>query len=217
MLHIAEHECLERADIVFIVDSSGSICDLQPGGCEHWDFMGSFLVNIIENLNIGEDETRVGLVRYAYQAESIFFLNDYFDQQSLINAVESVQYEMGGTNTSGGLREMHFNQFVSNRGDRDDVHNIAVVLTDGVSTEDHDRTISDAVAARKDGIRIVTFGVTDEVSETELKLMSSKPQKLGTSYFMAADFTDFDQFTEDITKTICTEPPGIYCLFVACD
>ena len=47
---------------------------------------------------------------------------------------------------------MHFTQFTERNGDRSGVPNVAVIITDGVSTYDKNRTIPDAEAARDDGI-----------------------------------------------------------------
>ena len=49
---------------------------------------------------------------------------------------------------------MHFTQFTSAKGDRVNIPNVAVIITDGVSTYDKHRTIPDAIAARDDGISV---------------------------------------------------------------
>ena len=64
-----------------------------------------------------------------------------------------IDYVGSDTNTSGGLREMHRNQFQASNGDRPGVSNTAIVITDGVSTIDQNDTIPAAEAARADDIR----------------------------------------------------------------
>ena len=83
----------------------------------------------------------------------------------------------------------------------------------GISTIDSNRTIADAEAARNDDIRIIVLGITEEISEPELKAISSPPQELGTTYFLAANFSDTASFIQAFTDTICFAPPGEFLAF----
>ena len=69
---------------------------------------------------------------------------------------------------------------------------------------------SAATAAKDAGIRIIAFGVTNNVDEEELRLISSEPQEFGVSYYLAANFSDFERFTDTITDRICYEIQGMY-------
>ena len=72
------------ADIVFVVDSSGSIRDK---GFENWDIVLEFISDIVGALPIGENGVRVGMVVFSNNAENGFYLNDYYDKSSLINQI----------------------------------------------------------------------------------------------------------------------------------
>ena len=187
------------------MDSSGSIRQSNPsdGSYDNWALLLEFVVDIVRALDIGLDDTRVGLVRFGDEAANMFYLNSYTDKADVIRSIRSTQFLSQNTNTSGGIRVMHEEQFTEDNGDRDDVPNIAVVITDGRSTIDRDRTISDAEAARDDGIRIYSVGITEGVDEDELKEMSSEPQEEYENYFMSTDFTVLNQVVDLLVAQTC--------------
>ena len=106
---------------------------------------------------------------FANVGRNIVYLNQFSDKSDLIDAIRDVPYENGNTKTSGGLRVMHFEQFTRANGDRADAPNIAIVMTDGESTWDSDRTIPDAEAARIAGIQIYSIGITESIDEQEAR------------------------------------------------
>ncbi len=59
-------ECVDgQGDIVFVVDNSGSIRDNNPadGSYDNWNLMLEFMAGFVQQLNIGPDNFKVGLVR----------------------------------------------------------------------------------------------------------------------------------------------------------
>ena len=201
---------------MFVVDSSGSIRDQNiRGQKDNWLQILEFMNSLIDRLDIGLNTARIGVVRYGNQATNIFYLNDPInnDKSQVKARVSGMRYMGENTNTSGGLRIMNGQQFIQSRGDRPNVPNIAIVITDGESTYDKERTVSDAVAARDNNIEIVVVGVTNRIKESELRLISSPPQRLGENYFKSASFVDLPLIVEEITRKTCsivapTPPPA---------
>jgi len=188
-------------DLVFVVDSSGSI---EEAGAGNWNLVLNFVNQVINQLNIGETQTRVAVTRFANIGESMFNLNTDYNKQSIQNRVIGISYVDGNTNTSGGIRDMHFNQFTEPNGDRLGVPNVAIIITDGVSTYDKARTIPDAIDARNNGIKIISVGITNAIDENELRQMSSMPQEEGRNYFRSADFNQLDTIVDAIVAETCT-------------
>ena len=195
-----------RADIVFVVDSSGSIRDNNPNdeSYDNWALMLQFMQNIVDQLSIGEDETRVGMVRFSNFGDSIFYLNSYYNKEALKDAIGAIAYDGGNTNTSGGLRVMMEEQFIAANGDRADAENIGIVITDGVSTMDTQRTIPDAEAARDAGIKLYAVGITNNINVVELQGISSLPQRADENYFTSSDFRALDSVVETLVSQTCT-------------
>ena len=90
-------DCKEPADVVFVVDSSGSI------GCNNFHMIVHYMQNIVRNLNMDEG-TRVGLITFSTDASVIFHLNDFDNERDVLNAMNT-PYIGGTTNTAEALRK----------------------------------------------------------------------------------------------------------------
>jgi len=125
-----------RADVVFLVDSSQSIC-AGDSSCSDWQSVLSFIIAVINRLNVATDRVRVGFIRYASPSATSneFYLNsNHFDRTQVTNAVWRVQYNTGRRfvgDLAYALSVARTQQFVSNRGDRIGAPNIIIVLTNG--------------------------------------------------------------------------------------
>ena len=62
----------------------------------------------------------------------------FSDSGSIENAILATDFYGSFTNTSGALWRLVHDQFQASRGDRPDVQNVGVVLTDGHSNLDED-------------------------------------------------------------------------------
>ena len=130
-----------------MLDSSGSIRASNRDGVDNWKLMLTFVKNLVKKMKLATGQSRVGLVIYSDEARSEFLLSDSNDKhylETLIDGLES-KYEGGSTNTAAALREMHYNQFQELNGDRPGVKNVALLITDGVSTIDKENTVPEAL------------------------------------------------------------------------
>ena len=131
-----------RADIVFVVDSSRSIC-ASDSSCNNWRSVLDFVNSVVNQLTIGTDNTRVGFVRYSSSSATSneFYLNRYTSRGAVTRAVSNVQYNTGRSfvgDLANALQVARTQQFVSTRGDRIGAPNIIIVLTNGgVSATSH--------------------------------------------------------------------------------
>jgi len=196
-------------DLVFVVDSSGSIRDMNPadGSYDNWNLILDFIVDVVESLNIGQDAVRVGMVIYSQSAQNVFFLNSYFSQAEIGAAVLAAPYMGSFTNTADGIHLMRQVQFTAANGDRADVPNIAIVITDGESNLNKDDTVPAAQLAQQQGVKMFSLGVTEAVNEVEVAGISQFPQEYGKNWFMATDFTTLGDIISDIVSSTCTVDP----------
>jgi len=93
-----------------------------------------------------------------------FYLTNFTDVPALQAGIRNIQYLSGYTNTTGALRLMRTEIFNAANGDRSDVPNIAILITDGNPNRDVDLLRSEVHTIKQRGIRIVAVGVTNEVS-----------------------------------------------------
>lgn len=98
--------CIAKvADIVFVVDSSGSI------GLENFQKVKQFIKDVIMTFDVGLNRTRVALIEYSTLAHIEFKLNEKTNQADLLKAVDNVTYSGGGTSTSDALKLMRTEGF----------------------------------------------------------------------------------------------------------
>jgi len=115
-------------DIVFVLDESGSI------GSSDFGLMKSFLSHLVGRLDIDSGNTRVGLVTYSTNVWSGFNLSDHSSVAAVQSAISSLTYSGGTTDTAAALAHVRTTMLTSAAGDRRNVPNVVVVLSDGRSS-----------------------------------------------------------------------------------
>jgi hypothetical protein len=65
--------------------------------------MKSFSKALGQQLSVDDGEVRIGLMRYSTYADSQFQLRDHTTSDSIVRAVDRVQYRPGSTNTRQAL------------------------------------------------------------------------------------------------------------------
>lgn len=207
MPFVAVVNCSEaRADVVFLVDSSQSVCN-STASCSNWQSILDFMISLINRWNIGSNGIQVGLVRYSATPSDIFYLNTYTDKTQLINAISGLAYVPGGVQT-GNLRAALMNartdQFLRSQGLRFGVQKIEVVLTNGgLSEQDLMVACMEANVHRNLGIVMYGVGVTSRVTDNDLQCISSHPKVRNFNYYINSAITSFANIAETINPPLC--------------
>ena len=197
-------ECGGQTDLIFVADRSGSICDNEPvRGCDNWDIMLNFMANLIEDLEIGPDATRIGMVVYGNRAYVTVGLDQYDTRDSLRQAILAIEYDPNKRTNIADAITLMTQEFEENP--RPGATQIGVVISDGISTINNDRTVSEAAAAREKGIVLFAIGVTDQVDESELQGISSEPQVKNRNYFVSPTFDALGEIGLALQSQICPE------------
>ncbi len=97
------------------------------------------------------------------------------------------------------MREVMFSP---ENGDRSRAPNIAVVLTDGASSRDSDKTVPYSAEARTEGITIFAIGIGEAVNTEELLGIAGTPDKV----IHVSNFDALDMITSQITTFACDLP-----------
>jgi collagen type VI alpha len=181
---------------VIILDASTSV---QP---ENWDKMLLSTRRLVRDIDSKGDNVRIGLVVFSTEAHVEFHLNSYKNKDDIIDAISRIKYTYGMTNTADALKLMRTEMFSPANGDRPGIANLAIVITDGVSTVKNDSTIPEANRAREQGIQIYAIGI-GLTATAELNAIAGRPEN---RYFID-NFDELDEKMERIYKNICPGKP----------
>lgn len=194
MTHLAD--CDGQMDILFMIDSSGSIRRQR-----FEDYFKTFIHDIIDNLEISPNKTRVGLVTFSDDAEIVANLNTYQSRETLLQAVDNIEYKAGRTNTAAALRAAYEQIFIEANGDRFAVPNFGILLTDGQSTVDPDQTLPEAIEARVNGIHLIVVGAEMKMKSLEVKGIASDPDE--ENIFVVEKFSDLSDVAAQVVAATC--------------
>ncbi len=184
--------CPTESDIVFMLDSSGSVTQT------HFEKLLSFVAYLSRIIGLQDGKTRVGLLIFNDDAKIYINLADHQTSHSLSNAIMAVQYQPGKTNMAAGIRRMRDEMFQRDKGDRPGVPNIAVLIADGYSTKDSEYTTNEAIKARNRGIQFFTISIGLEDTD-ELELITNNKDRV----FITAGFDFLIQIALQLKEAIC--------------
>ncbi|XP_062980615.1 collagen alpha-6(VI) chain-like [Elgaria multicarinata webbii] len=181
---------IERLDVVFVIDSSGSIGDTD------YDLMKDFMIGIVNKSEVDNDYVRFGAVKYSDDPHTLFYLNTYSKKSAVIDAIQRDIHLRGSTYTAEALQHSEA-LFTEMRGSRKskDVPQVLMIITDGDSNDkEHLHEISQKL--RDNGIIIYAIGIKGAKSDELLTMAGSK------EYVFYVD--EFDGL-QNISKTLSDE------------
>ena len=186
-------------DLAFVFDSSDTI---GVGALEDAKML---VKKMVKGLELGADESRVALVVFADKVEvkARFSENLSVKQfQDMVQNMKSIGSIGRRTRIDKALVET---KQVFKEG-RDDVYKIAVVLTDGIQSEDRDTKslLSTSEPLRRAGVRVIAVAIGTQASKGRLRLMTDsmddvKEEDEALEYFQ--------QLSDKLNQNLC----GNYC------
>ncbi|KAK7505812.1 hypothetical protein BaRGS_00003083 [Batillaria attramentaria] len=187
--------CLDKADVVFLLDSSSSI------GKDNFHKLEDFLKDVVQDLNISPDGVHVGLMQYSSYPSLEFSLGMHTSRYDALKAIDAVTYMGGGANTADALDYMRRLVFSQNSEARPGVPRIAVVITDGSSPNSGDVAIQ-ANNARLDNIGLLAVGVGPNMNTAELQAIADDPDS--QHMFTVSDYDQLPSITHQLIDATCT-------------
>ena len=188
-------ECTRRGDVVFVLDSSGSLE-------ANFELAQNLTKRIIHGLNFDGGRTRVGVLVYSNEAMVQFNLNDYSTKEEVLNAI-AFTVDGQRTNTFAGIAAMRTDMFSATSGDRNGDQNWAVVITDGRSNMNQGETVPEALRAQSQDIRMFAVGIGEngKVDRMEINGIASNPDSDFAYVMQTAD--EMDSVANRILDVIC--------------
>ena len=180
--------------MVFVLDASTSVTE------PNFELMKDFVADFLFIADIDNGNVRVGVIIYSTDDHLEFNLNTYSTKMDVLTAIEDIPYRYGSTNTADALKTMRTEMYTAANGDRPNVPNICIVVTDGVSNINSRRTIPEAEEARAAGIHIYAIGIglTDT---TELDGIASKPVE--ENRFAVQEFSELRALRDKVFSAFC--------------
>ena len=145
---------------------------------------------------------------YSDTARLEFALDQYSDVEQLKMALRNIRYEGLATNTPEALRMARQQCFNEANGDRSDVKNIAVIVTDGVPhpADRRQPAISEAQVLRSHGVSVFAIGITHLIDKDLLRALSSQPQVEDQNYFTSPSFVALNEISNVLGQAVCATP-----------
>lgn len=112
-------------DLVFLIDTSGSIPDLS------FQQVKGLVVDFSARLKISDGLARVAVVTFADNPYPQFYLNNYTTQAGVSTAVGAIPYSGGTTKTGAAIKFVREEVFNPTNGARPGVTEVMILVTDG--------------------------------------------------------------------------------------
>ncbi|XP_069352084.1 matrilin-4 isoform X2 [Eulemur rufifrons] len=181
-------------DLVFVIDSSRSVRPFE------FETVRQFLVGLLHGLNVGPNATRVGVIQYSSQVQSVFPLGAFSRPEDMERAIRALVPLAQGTMTGLAIQyamNVAFSVAEGARPPEERVPRVAVIVTDG---RPQDRVAEVAAQARARGIEIYAVGV-QRADVGSLRAMASHP--LDEHVFLVESFDLIQEFGLQFRGRLC--------------
>lgn len=187
-------------DFVFVIDSSRSI---RP---KDYEKVKTFIINLLQFLDVGREATRVGLLQYGSVVQPEFSLNTYTSRAEVEQAVRNMEHLATGTMTGLAIQYTMETAFTEDQGVRPmslNIPRIAMIVTDG---RPQDTVEEVAEEARQAGIQIFAIGV-GRVDMNTLKAIGSEPHS--EHVHLVANFSQIETLVSVFQSKLCGGDGGL--------
>jgi len=181
----------DEVDLVLVLDFSESI------GVKQFAQVKNYVKNFLKPADIDGGKVRVGIEVFSTFNEVAFNLNNFTSKADIFKAINTLQYIGQGTYTASALKTMR-DMFTVANGDRPNVGNVALVITDGAS---YDNAVLEADAARADGIHIYAIGVGRMADTAELEAIANKPSM--KNVFKVNNYRSLKNLKNEVYAAVC--------------
>lgn len=184
----------DKTDLVIILDSSTSVSE------KNFQLMKEFVADLLENADVDSGHVRVGVLTYSTEVSVEFHLREYSRKTEVLAAISRIPYIRGNTNTADALRTIWSQMFTRYYGDRSDAQNSAILITDGVSNMNTQRTLIEANTAKTRGIHIYSIGIALKDTK-EINAIATAPSS--QNVFTVYNFQELKDLKTDVLNSIC--------------
>ncbi|XP_040295820.1 collagen alpha-3(VI) chain isoform X2 [Bufo bufo] len=184
-------EVLNQRDIVFLLDGSVNV------GSSNFPLVRDFLINVINNLGISSEGTRVGLAQFSDTPRTEFYLNTLTSKPELIERLGQLRVKGGNVlNIGSALQFVIRNHFTRSAGSRieDNIPQLLVVLVAGKSSDSIQAAATELI---RSGVLTFCVGV-ENADKEELGRIAFNPSLV----YEVDDFRSLPGFSQQLLTPI---------------
>ena len=185
---------ISELDVVFVIDTSSSI------RTANFQNIRQFTANITTELFHNSINPAVGVITFNNSARLYFNLQAHADLSTLLSAIENIPYHGGNINTADALELLLTTAENGSLGLRNDSSKIAIVITDGASTDPDATSLAATTLHASNIFDVYAVGIAG-ANRVELQRIASGPEP---DFVLFADsFADLRQLEENILPELC--------------
>uniref|UniRef100_A0A8C3Y1S5 Collagen alpha-3(VI) chain n=1 Tax=Catharus ustulatus TaxID=91951 RepID=A0A8C3Y1S5_CATUS len=184
-------------DIIFLLDGSLNV------GNANFPYVRDFVATLVNDLDVGSDKIRVGLVQFSDNPKTEFSLYSYQSKSDIIQRLGQLRPQGGSVlNTGSALNFVLSNHFTEAGGSRinEQVPQVLVLVTAGSSADPYLQVSNELARA---GVLTFAVGVRN-ADKAELEQIAFNPRMV---YFMD-DFSALAALPQELNKPITTYVSG---------
>ena len=169
-------------------------------GKENFEKIRQWVANLVESFDVGEERTRVAVVRYSDRPTLEFNLARHKSLEEVKRAAANIRYIGGNTMTGDAISYTTQNVFVERHGARPrakGIQRVAILVTDGRS---QDYVLEPSKEAAAAGIRVFAVGI-GEALKVELEEIAAEPKN--AHVFHVTDFNAIDKLRGRLRRRLC--------------
>ncbi|KAL2082055.1 hypothetical protein ACEWY4_021873 [Coilia grayii] len=194
--HMACHGPEQATDIAFLLDSSGSVRDVE------FEAMKQFVINLIRKLL--KKHTQFAIAQYSSSCHIRVNFSQFNSKGLWEKQVENIRHISGGSNTAAAITKLAKELFVTSGGARPDATKVLIVITDGQSVDGYNLPFAIDMADAKNIIRFaVGVGQAFENSRArqELNMIATSATD---HVFIVDNFDTLEKISSSIENHIKT-------------
>ena len=168
----------------------------EQGGKDKMAELMEFGRRVASAFKVAPEESRVGLVTYATDAQIMMNFHRFSDPDALTEARNAVRVKPHTGKYTGQALSLA-KEGLFDTGHRSDALDVLILMTDGPSSDD---VTAPARALRDMGVKIICVGVGPQIDKAQLNDMASDPDE---EHVFVADYDNLATIIRKTQKAAC--------------
>ncbi|XP_036623350.1 collagen alpha-3(VI) chain isoform X1 [Trichosurus vulpecula] len=188
---------VNKRDIIFLLDGSFNV------GNANFPYVRDFVMNLVNSLDVGYDNIRVGLVQFSDTPETEFSLDTYRSKADLLARLRQLQLKGGSTLNIGSaldfVRSKHFTEAGGSR-IHENVPQLLLLLAAGQSGDSY---LQASNALARAGVLTFCVGAS-QANKAELEQIAFNPSLV----YLMDDFNSLPALPQQLIQPLTTYVSG---------